>query len=125
LNSQQTLINDLIARIEALELCDCKIKDKPGRLLRVESLDTGAKLFQNTPNPLDENTVIKYFVPTEYNYANIVFSNNIGQVIMDVKLNDLGQGELLFNKDALASGIYFYTLYAGGNKIDTKKMVIE
>ena len=57
--------------------------------------------------------------------AAIVFSNTSGQVIDTVHLNKLGEQEIYFNSSSLPVGVYYYTLYIRGHKVDTKKMVIE
>ena len=121
--AQQVQIDDLITRITVLEGCACTT-------LTVEENEEnerkyGPILYQNIPNPFNGTTSIKYYVPLDYKNAAIVFSNNLGQVIDNVPLKKLGDGEMFFNSDSLAKGIYYYTLYVSGRKIDTKKMVIE
>ncbi|WP_452602342.1 hypothetical protein [Pontimicrobium sp. MEBiC06410] len=122
--NQQTQINDLITRIETLEACACQT-------LTVGEHDgtTGKPvtpiLYQNIPNPFNGTTSIKYFVPLNYRHASIVFSNDLGQIIDTVKLEKLGEQELFFNSDSLASGLYYYTLYADNSKVATRKMIID
>ncbi|WP_425547617.1 T9SS type A sorting domain-containing protein [Aquimarina gracilis] len=42
-----------------------------------------------------------------------------------VAIKQTGDGELNINSDGLAKGTYFYTIYVGSRRINTKKMVIE
>lgn len=113
--TQQVLIDDLITRIEALENNT------------VGSLNKGNLpiLYQNIPNPFNGTSSIKYYLPDGINNASVVFSNSFGQVVSKVAIKQNGDGELHINSDGLAAGTYFYTLYVGSRKIDTKKMVIE
>ncbi|MBQ4820668.1 T9SS type A sorting domain-containing protein [Aquimarina sp. MMG016] len=123
--AQQAQIDDLITRMEALEDCACQPLNVD------ENGDPDAKadkaiLYQNIPNPFNGTSSIKYFVPQKADRAAIVFSNNSGQIMSNVKLEKLGDGELNINSDGLSSGIYYYTLYVNGQKAtSTRKMVIE
>ncbi|WP_109301671.1 T9SS type A sorting domain-containing protein [Aquimarina sp. AU474] len=114
----QSKMTDILARLETVESCACE--------------DTGNVnkgnlpiLYQNIPNPFNSTSSIKYYLPQGINNASIVFSNAIGQVVSTVALKETGDRELNINSDGLTSGTYFYTLYVGSRKIDTKKMVIE
>ncbi|WP_299212152.1 T9SS type A sorting domain-containing protein [uncultured Aquimarina sp.] len=84
-----------------------------------------AILYQNIPNPFNGTSSIKYYVPNHVSSAAIVFSNTSGQVMSNVAIENVGDGELNINSDGLSAGTYFYTLYVEGRKIETKKMVIE
>jgi hypothetical protein len=122
--NQQVQIDDLISRMETLEACACQtltVTDPEDNTSR----SAGPILYQNIPNPFNGTTSIKYYVPLSYKNADIVFSNTSGQIIDNVALNQLGDQELFFNSDTLASGIYYYTLYANRRKVDTKKMIIN
>ncbi|WP_109435854.1 T9SS type A sorting domain-containing protein [Aquimarina sp. AU119] len=118
IDEQRSQINDLINRIEALESCACDTNS---------SINKGNSpiLYQNIPNPFNGTTSIKYYLPDGINNASVVFSNSIGQLVSTVAIKDNGDGELHINSEGLAAGTYFYTLYVGSRKIDTKKMVIE
>ncbi|WGD34308.1 T9SS type A sorting domain-containing protein [Olleya sp. YS] len=127
-DNQQLQINDLLTRVTTLEGCACttlSVDDYTDDLDEQNNRASGPILYQNIPNPFNGTTSIKYFVPNSYNKAAIVFSNTSGQVIDNVPLENLGDQEIFFNSDSLASGMYYYTLFVDGRKIDTKKMVIE
>ncbi|GAA4275274.1 T9SS type A sorting domain-containing protein [Aquimarina gracilis] len=116
--TQQTVIEDLIARIEALE-------QNTGGGQDPTSKGNTPVLYQNIPNPFNGTSTIKYYLPKGITNASIVFSNAVGQVFSTVALQETGNGELNINSDGLAKGTYFYTLYVGGRKITSKKMVIK
>ncbi|MEW7289144.1 T9SS type A sorting domain-containing protein [Aquimarina sp. 2304DJ70-9] len=118
IDEQRAQINNLISRIEVLEGCAC---DTSGSINK----GNGPILYQNIPNPFNGTSSIKYYLPTGITNASIVFSNSIGQLVSTVAIKQSGDGELNINSDGLASGTYFYTLYVGSQKIDSKKMVIE
>ncbi len=112
----QTQITDILSRLDAVESCACDNE---------ETKNSGPILYQNIPNPFNGTSSIKYYLPTGITNASIVFSNSIGQIISKIALNETGTKEVNINSDGLASGTYFYTMYVGSKKIDTKKMVIK
>ena len=81
-------------------------------------------LYQNEPNPFDNNTVIRYFIPiANTSEAFIIFNDIYGKEIMKVEITVKGFGNIKANTENLASGIYTYSLYVANNLIDTKKML--
>lgn len=80
-------------------------------------------LEQNYPNPFNNSTIIKYFVPVHGNVKLSVYDIN-GELVA-VPLNSSvqpGNYELNFDAGNLSSGIYFYILESGTNRI-TKKFI--
>lgn len=122
--NQQSQINDLIARMEALETCTgCQV-------LNYDNTSTYEKksqgiLYQNIPNPFSQTSSIKYFVPNTTHKAVIIFSTNNGKVVAKVPLTKFGENSLDINSTGLAKGTYLYTLVIDGQNIDTKKMIID
>jgi hypothetical protein len=120
----QGQVTDLLTRVDAIEVCACD-----GTLSIVDpgnASGSGAILYQNIPNPFNDTSAIRYFIPQELNGdAAIVFVNTAGQVISTVDLDQKGDQELNINTRNLASGMYYYTLYVDGKKVDTKKMIVE
>lgn len=82
-------------------------------------------LNQNVPNPFAEQTTITYNVPASVGKAQIIFFNNLGQVIQTVDIKTRGKGKVNVFASDLSSGLYNYTLVADGKVIDSKKMVRE
>ncbi len=116
--AQQTVIDELIARVEALEQNTTGVQNPTTR-------SNIPVLYQNIPNPFNETSRIRYYLPEGTVNASIVFSTMTGQVFSKVALTQTGEGELNITSEGLAQGTYFFTLYVGGTKIDTKKMVIK
>jgi len=81
-------------------------------------------LLQNYPNPFNPVTTIEYRIP-EWSLVTIkvydVLGNEVATLVNGEK--PLGNYEVEFNANSLASGIYFYQLKAG-KFIETKKMVL-
>jgi len=82
-------------------------------------------LEQNYPNPFNPVTSIKYQVLRNSNVKLITF-NITGQEITTLvnERKSAGTYEVTFDGSNLSSGIYFYTLFANGKRIETKRMVL-
>ncbi len=143
IDSQDSMINDLNARLSTLESCLSNIlpflcqvnssaimqNDEQTQNAIVNQLEvilkdeTSIVLEQNVPNPFAEQTVINYYIPESVQRAQIHFYNLEGQLINTVEINELGNGQLKVFGSDLSSGTYTYTLVADGQVITTKKMV--
>ena len=79
-------------------------------------------LEQNVPNPFAEQTSISYFVPGNYQTAQLVFTDMLGNTIKttDVKT---GYGVMTVFASNLSSGQYSYSLVIDGKVAETKRMV--
>jgi hypothetical protein len=84
-----------------------------------------AYLEQNTPNPSNGSTIIRYHIASDNAKARIVISDIKGRIIKSVFVSSGGSGQLILNNRALATGTYSYSLLIDGKKVDTKLMVIE
>ncbi len=83
------------------------------------------KLEQNYPNPFNSITMFHYEVLRKSNIRISIY-NVIGQLVRNLVNTEQQAGKYRVELDAgdLASGIYFYTLFADNNKIDSKKLVL-
>ncbi|GAB5417525.1 MAG: hypothetical protein Crog4KO_07970 [Crocinitomicaceae bacterium] len=123
LTNVQTQVNDHETRILYLEDCAC---DSTAGLWDGGTSGENAILYQNIPNPFNGTSTIKYYIPTWANSANLVFSNEIGQVISNIELNEVGAyGSANINAADLAPATYFYTLYINQTAVETKKMIVQ
>ena len=83
------------------------------------------KLEQNYPNPFNGKSNIKYKISkTSYIKLNI-FDNNGKEIetLVD-KQQNAGSYEIKFDGSNFASGIYFYSLFIDGVRVDTKKSIL-
>jgi hypothetical protein len=121
LTDLQTQITNLDDRVTYLEGCACQNNlDENGEL------DEQPILYQNIPNPFNNTSSIKYYIPSYAESANLVISNEMGQLISNIELYEVGEyGEAYVNAAGLSPGAYYYTLYVNQTKFETKTMVIE
>lgn len=81
-------------------------------------------LEQNSPNPFDQNTEIRYYLPYNTKNAYIYLYDMSGMQIKSVPLTTLGKGSITIYGSELKPGMYYYTLVANGQEVDTKKMIL-
>lgn len=86
----------------------------------------GFQLYQNYPNPFNASTIIRYSLPSASKVTLTVY-NILGQQV--VRLADATQpaGDYLVRWDAsaMATGVYFCTLKAGGHVATTKLLLLR
>lgn len=81
-------------------------------------------LFQNTPNPFDQKTSIKYYVQGFNSSAFILVEDLNGKVVEKFLINKAGEGKVIMNDNKLSAGTYLYSLIIDGERIDSKKLVL-
>ena len=82
-------------------------------------------LVQNYPNPFNPSTQIQYNVSRQSFVTIRVYDMTGTEVASLVNSNQTaGKYSIDFNASNIASGVYFYTMFANGSKIDTKKMML-
>lgn len=79
---------------------------------------------QNTPNPFNKETFIKFSLPRA-STVNVEFFNSHVEKVFEIKNADYpaGQNTITFSASGLAPGIYFYR-FKSGDYVEVKKMVI-
>ncbi len=85
--------------------------------------DGGMQLGQNVPNPFDESTTIQFDLPSDAQVL-LEISDASGRPLERLIDGTMptGSHRVEWNAQGMASGIYFYTLYADGALL-TKKMI--
>lgn len=89
--------------------------------------DTGANgsvLYQNAPNPFNQNTTIAYFVSGASISATLYIFNMSGVPIRTIPIQDKGYGSITIKGSELNAGMYLYTLIVDGKEVDTKRMIL-
>lgn len=91
---------------------------------QAERLPDGPWLEQNFPNPFNPSTTIRFALPRPAPVS-LVFHNVLGEVVarIDRGVEEAGWHEFRFDAAGLASGVYLYTLRAGG-AVQTKSMLL-
>jgi hypothetical protein len=79
---------------------------------------------QNYPNPFSSTTKVLIYLTTPGDVT-VEVRNAMGALIQTQKHSGLYKGnhELVINADALSSGVYTYTLIAGGSSVSKTMMV--
>ncbi|MDR0763370.1 MAG: T9SS type A sorting domain-containing protein, partial [Bacteroidales bacterium] len=78
-------------------------------------------LYQNTPNPFNKSTTIKYQLPAKTKDAKIIIYDLQGKQLKRYPLK-ADEGEVKVSD--LPAGIYLYTLIVDNMPIDTKRMIL-
>ena len=90
----------------------------------INSVLANAFLYQNTPNPFNTTTEIKYFLPEGSTNAYIYVFNLQGNLLLTYNLNDNGFGSVEINGSSLNAGMYVYSLVINGQEAETKRMIL-
>ncbi len=138
INQLQTQINTINSNMVPLQNC-CGINT--GKVGKTNNTDNMANktendfknlnsglplLYQNNPNPFNDKTEVKFYLPTVTTDAKIIIYNLNGQQLNAIKLNNNGQGlqSIFIDGSNLGAGSYYYTLLVDNKEVDTKKMIL-
>ena len=82
-------------------------------------------LYQNYPNPFNPVTTIEYEISSK-GFINLSVYNIQGKKQTELvnKIQNTGNYKVNLNGSNLPSGVYFYTMFVNGNRIQTKKMML-
>jgi len=84
------------------------------------------ELFQNKPNPVDETTIISFWVknPSAVHSAKVIITSTEGKAVKEIPVTvHEGMNEVLFDHGYNMTGTFLYSLYINDQLIDTRKMV--
>jgi len=81
-------------------------------------------LYQNIPNPFNQKTIIRYFLPQNFQKANIFICNLEGGLVLTYNLLNVGPGEIEIQANELKAGFYLYSLVVNGSEYSTKRMLL-
>lgn len=120
-------INELSAKIEVLE---GQTSEKAVRKARSTTdiqgsvLSSQNKLYQNTPNPFKEQTIIRFSLADDAQDAAICIFDMQGKMLKKFSVSS-GTDRVTINCYELGQGMFLYSLVINGQEIDTKRMVIS
>jgi D-alanyl-D-alanine carboxypeptidase len=82
-------------------------------------------LSQNYPNPFNPVTTVKYSLP-KASFVTLKVYDILGNEVLNLVSSNQNAGVYTEYIDgaALASGVYYYSLFVNGQKIDAKKMML-
>ena len=81
-------------------------------------------LYQNTPNPFNLKTEIKYYLPLDVIKSSIMIFDMQGSLLKTYTLTNRGSSSIEIYGGELKPGMYMYSLISDGKEIDTKKMIL-
>jgi hypothetical protein len=118
--------NELNAYKNELNLLKSNVQNISSNIANSSGTVVGerAQLFQNNPNPFNNQTEISYYVPTNSVDSKIVIFDMTGALIKQVPISKLGKGSVILPASNLNAGMYYYTLMINNSEIDTKKMIL-
>ena len=80
-------------------------------------------LFQNSPNPFNGQTLIRFQLAENANNAAICIFDMQGKMLKKFPISS-GNDSITVNSYELDQGMFLYSLIVNGQEIDTKKMII-
>ncbi len=92
--------------------------------LENSTVDNVPILYQNTPNPFFDITIIEVFLPEKVQTAKLYIHNLNGIELMIKDLSDRGDLKITIDGSSLKKGMYLYTLTVDGTIIDSKRMIL-
>lgn len=126
LNRQVSTLQDQMVtlhnRIEELESGKMVQLPEQGNSKAYSKLYQEAVLYQNTPNPFNQETEIAYRIPREVS-ASINIYNLNGVELKSYPLSDTN-GSITIAASELAAGIYIYSLIINNREVDSKRMIL-
>ncbi len=90
------------------------------------NLVTDYELGQNFPNPFNPSTTFRLSMKKNAIISLLVYDVT-GRLVNEVVKNryyEVGNNQINYTNSSLGSGVYFYSLYANGRFVGSKKMVI-
>ncbi|MFV0467454.1 MAG: tail fiber domain-containing protein [Dysgonomonas sp.] len=92
----------------------------------IESRDINnvAKVFENTPNPFKENTMIRYTLPESVKKAYLYIYDLQGKQLKSISISERGNSSIIIYGSELSAGTYIYTLIADQKEVGTHKMIL-
>lgn len=118
IQQQQKIITTLEERITKMEASQTTISSNKSS----SNNTNGATLEQNQPNPFNQNTTIRYHLPTGTT-GQVIIYDNAGRALKTMQATQNGQVQI--NAYDLKAGTYTYTLMVNGKLVDSKKMVVS
>ena len=82
------------------------------------------KVFQNRPNPFNEVTTIKCYVPKSIQKAELCIYDMNGTLLKCIVISERKTTDVQIQAGHLAAGIYIYLLIGDGKASEAKQMII-
>ena len=93
-------------------------------MLKNSELSSKVDLEQNIPNPFNQSTQIKFYLPETVKVAQLCIYNLQGAQLKQIPLTQRGAGSEIISGSQFAAGIYLYALIVDGKEVDVKQMIL-
>ncbi|MDR2684658.1 MAG: tail fiber domain-containing protein [Prevotellaceae bacterium] len=120
-------IKELNAKIEHLENTNAQaapMQVSANMAAAQEIINRNAELFQNTPNPFNENSEIAFYLPQSVKSAMLCVYDMNGKQLSQNIITERGDAKFVINGKSYAAGMYLYSLIVDNQVIDTKRMIL-
>ena len=119
-------INELSAEIEVLkgQASEGTTRKTRSATNKKASSLTQNILYQNTPNPFKEQTIIRFSLADDVQDAAICIFDMTGKTIKKLPISS-GMESVSVGGYELGEGMFLYSLVVNGQEIDTKRMIIS
>ena len=118
-------VQELKAELDATKSSDAPIMKAQARNTDVTNIDAVVTtLYQNTPNPFTESTLILCDVAEAVVNADLYIYDMNGKQIDTYSITERGATSVTIEGHSLEAGMYLYALIADGQVIDTKRMIL-
>ena len=122
---QQIQIESLQNQVNTLTSPSAEFKGASANAeLSTNQLDVTSEVFQNTPNPFSELTIIKYQLVEGTSSATIYVYDMTGKQLRNYDVQPDENGEIQIHGGELEAGMYTYALIADGVLIGSKQMIL-
>ena len=118
-------VQELKAELDASKNGNAPVQKAQARTTDATGIDAVVTtLYQNTPNPFTESTLIRCDVAEEVVKADLYIYNMNGEQITEFAITERGETSVIIDGGSLNAGMYLYALIADGQVIDTKRMIL-
>ena len=118
-------IQELKAQVDALQgHAEQPINRAPSTTSASNLSTTENVLYQNTPNPFKEQTVIRFSLADDIQDASICIFDMTGKTLKKLPISS-GMESVSIGGYELGEGMFLYSLIVNGQELDTKKMIIS
>lgn len=93
---------------------------------RVDEYPTDFKLYRNFPNPFNPSTTFLFVLP-EATLVSLRIYDLMGREVATVVHDELSPGEhsVVWNADQVASGVYYFSMFAGQYRGNGKIVLVK
>lgn len=118
-------VQELKAELDESKSGNVPIQKAQARTTDATDLDAVVTtLYQNTPNPFTESTLIRCDIAENVVKADLYIYNMNGEQLAEYAVTERGETCITIDGGSLNAGMYLYALITDGQVIDTKRMIL-